>query len=161
LIICSDAGIKNDFNDEQPRNAPSSIRLSFDPDSNVNDESDLHQQKDPPQRTSTDAGIQIVLSDEHEANEFSEIRVSVDPNSNVNEESNVHSKKQRSQRISTDDGIEIDCNDEQRRNESASIRARVGSDSDIPASEPKRQRFTQNRINSRERQPSQTRGDEQ
>jgi hypothetical protein len=46
LIFCSDAGMKNDFNDEHPINAPRSIRLSFDPDSNVNDESDAQKQKE-------------------------------------------------------------------------------------------------------------------
>jgi hypothetical protein len=112
LIISGDAGMQNDFNDEHPRNAAPSIRVSFDPDSKVNDESDVHQQKEPTQRTSTDAGIHIILSDEQEANEFSSIRVSLDPDSKVNAESNVHSKKQRSQRTSTHAGIQIDRNDE-------------------------------------------------
>jgi hypothetical protein len=50
LIVCSDAGMKNDFNDEHPRNAPPSIRVCFDPDSKVNDERDLQEEKQRSQR---------------------------------------------------------------------------------------------------------------
>jgi hypothetical protein len=56
-IIWRDAGMKNDFNDEHSWNASASIRLSFDPDSKVNDESDAHEWKQPVQNNLTDIGI--------------------------------------------------------------------------------------------------------
>jgi hypothetical protein len=62
-IVSTDAGIKNDFTDEHSQNAYSSMRISLDPDSKVNDESDLHSRKQRSQRTSTDAGRQIVFND--------------------------------------------------------------------------------------------------
>jgi hypothetical protein len=45
-IWCSEAGRQIDFNIEQPENAFASIRVSFDPDSNVNDDSDSHDEKE-------------------------------------------------------------------------------------------------------------------
>jgi hypothetical protein len=36
-MIFTEAGMKIDFNDEQSENAHSPIRVSFEPDSNVND----------------------------------------------------------------------------------------------------------------------------
>jgi hypothetical protein len=39
-IFWSDAGRQIDFNDEQPESTCAPIRVSFDPDSNVKDESD-------------------------------------------------------------------------------------------------------------------------
>jgi hypothetical protein len=55
-IACSDAGRQSDSNDEHQESAQASIRVSFDPDSNVNDESDLHSQKECSPRNSTKAG---------------------------------------------------------------------------------------------------------
>jgi hypothetical protein len=63
-IISSDAGRQIDGNDEQPRSALDSIRRSFDPDSNVNDESDPHKKKGFSPTNSTEAGRQIDFSDE-------------------------------------------------------------------------------------------------
>jgi hypothetical protein len=40
--MSTDAGMKIDFNDEQWSNAHLSIRLNWDPDSNVNDRRELH-----------------------------------------------------------------------------------------------------------------------
>jgi hypothetical protein len=67
--ISSDAGMKNDFNEEHPRNACCSIRFSFDRDSKVNDESDSQKPNDPWQMISTDAGIQMNCNDEQMRNE--------------------------------------------------------------------------------------------
>jgi hypothetical protein len=58
-IICSEAGRQIDCNDEQREKAFASIRVSFDPDSNVNDESDEHDEKELVPRNSTVAGRQI------------------------------------------------------------------------------------------------------
>jgi hypothetical protein len=55
-ICCSDAGRQIDSNDEQPKSALGSIRVSFDPDSNVNDESDSQHMKELSPRNSTEVG---------------------------------------------------------------------------------------------------------
>jgi hypothetical protein len=57
--ISTDAGIQIDVNDEQPESARASIRVSFEPDSNVNDERDFKLQKHLRHNISTEAGIQI------------------------------------------------------------------------------------------------------
>jgi hypothetical protein len=44
-ITCSEVGRQIDFHEEQRENASASIRISFDPDLNANDESDLQYQK--------------------------------------------------------------------------------------------------------------------
>jgi hypothetical protein len=64
LIRRSDAGKSIDFSDEQPESALASIRVSFDPDSNVNDESDLHDEKECSPRNLTDEGRQIDCNNE-------------------------------------------------------------------------------------------------
>jgi hypothetical protein len=63
-IVCSDAGTQIDFNDEQSEKVKPSIRLSFEPDSNENDESDLHLAKECFPRNSTEAGRQTDSNDE-------------------------------------------------------------------------------------------------
>jgi hypothetical protein len=63
-IISSEAGRQIAFNDEQPGNAFDAIRVSFDPDSNVNDERDVQSEKHLSPRNSTEAGRQIDFSDE-------------------------------------------------------------------------------------------------
>jgi hypothetical protein len=60
-----DRGIRIDSNDEHSENAFASIRLSFEPDSNVNDESDVHKENEDSPRNSTEAGRQIDVNDEH------------------------------------------------------------------------------------------------
>jgi hypothetical protein len=60
----TEAGRQIDSNDEQSQSALDSIRVSFDPDSNVNDESDLQPEKDFSPRNSTEAGRQIDFNDE-------------------------------------------------------------------------------------------------
>jgi hypothetical protein len=82
-IVCSDAGRQIDSNDEEPSSALASIRVSFDPDSNVNDESDLHEKKDPFPRNATDAGTQMNLKDEQHENDLVPISDSSDLNSNA------------------------------------------------------------------------------
>jgi hypothetical protein len=77
----SEAGRQIDFN-EQPRNANASIRDSFVPCSNVNDESDVHEEKEDSPRNSTAAGRQIDFNDEHSQNARASIRVSFEPDSN-------------------------------------------------------------------------------
>jgi hypothetical protein len=67
--------------------------VSFDPDSKVNDESDLHPLKHPSPRNSTDAGRQIDFNDEQPESALASIRVSVDPDSNCNEQSELHESK--------------------------------------------------------------------
>jgi hypothetical protein len=57
-------GIRIDFNNEQPKNACASIRVNFDPDSNVNDESRLHPKKELSPRNSTEAGRQSDFNEE-------------------------------------------------------------------------------------------------
>jgi hypothetical protein len=54
----------SDCNDKQPDSAIASIRVSFDPDSNANDESESHPQKHCSPRNSTDTGTQIDFNDE-------------------------------------------------------------------------------------------------
>jgi hypothetical protein len=44
-----------------PANAPSSVRVNLDPDSNVIKESDLDLGKHPALKTSSDAGITIAI----------------------------------------------------------------------------------------------------
>jgi hypothetical protein len=93
LSSFTDSGIRSDFNDEQSQSASDAIRVSFDPDSNVNDESDLHPQKDLSPRNSTEAGRQIDFNDEQLQSAHDAIRVSFDPDSNVNDESDLHPQK--------------------------------------------------------------------
>jgi hypothetical protein len=52
------AGIVIDSNDVQSEKAFSEIRVSWDPESNVNEESDLHVRKQPSGIIVTDAGRQ-------------------------------------------------------------------------------------------------------
>jgi hypothetical protein len=63
-ICSSDEGRQIDINGEQPESVLASIRVSIDPDSNVNDKSDSQDEKESPQKNSTDAGRQIDLNDE-------------------------------------------------------------------------------------------------
>jgi hypothetical protein len=86
-IICSDAGRQTEFNDAQSESAFASIRVSFDPDSNVNDESNSHQLKEHFPRVSTEAGRQTDSNESQDMNADDSIRVSFDSDSNVNAES--------------------------------------------------------------------------
>jgi hypothetical protein len=58
-VIWSEAGRQIESNDEQSESAYASIRVSLDPDSNVNDESDVHDENKRASRHSTEAGTQI------------------------------------------------------------------------------------------------------
>jgi hypothetical protein len=62
--ISTDAGRQIDFNEEQGESARASIRVSFDPGSNVNDESESHSLKEASPRNSTEAGRQIDFNEE-------------------------------------------------------------------------------------------------
>jgi hypothetical protein len=59
----TEAGRQIDFNDQQPWNAAVSIRVSFDPSSNVNDQSESQDANERLPRTSTEAGRQIDCRD--------------------------------------------------------------------------------------------------
>jgi hypothetical protein len=72
--------------DEQQENACDSIRVSFETDSKVIDESNLHDSKHRLQRVSTEAGMQIDRNDEQSENAFASIRVSFEPDSKINDE---------------------------------------------------------------------------
>jgi hypothetical protein len=86
-IVGNEGGRQSDFNDEQPESASASIRVSFDSDSKVNDERDLHEEKDLSPTNSTDAGRQIDFNDEQAWNANFSIRISFEPDSNINEQS--------------------------------------------------------------------------
>jgi hypothetical protein len=86
--------------------------VSFDPDSNVNGESNPHPENELSPRNSTEAGRQIDFNDEEPESAFASIRVSFDPDSNVNDESNSHCAKELSPSNSTDAGRQIDFKDE-------------------------------------------------
>jgi hypothetical protein len=60
----TDEGMKTDFSNEQLENDCSSIRISFDPLSNVNEESERQSEKQSRPRISTDAGIQTERIDD-------------------------------------------------------------------------------------------------
>jgi hypothetical protein len=81
----TEAGREIDLNDEQEENAFASIRISFDPDSNVNDESELHDEKQPSPRNSTEAGREIDLNDEQEERAYASIRIRLDADSNISD----------------------------------------------------------------------------
>jgi hypothetical protein len=72
-ISFTEAGIEIDLSDEQDENADSSIRSSVDSDSNVNVESDSHQEKHDLQRILTEEGIETDLSDEQDENAYASI----------------------------------------------------------------------------------------
>jgi hypothetical protein len=58
----TDAGIKSDFRNEQPPKDPSPIQVSFDPDSNITEESG-QREKQPEHIISTSRGITTVGAD--------------------------------------------------------------------------------------------------
>jgi hypothetical protein len=70
-------------------NTPSSIRNNLDPDSNLIEESDLHQEKQNPPKNSTDAG-RMISTKPVPLNAESSIRDNLDLDSNVTEESDLH-----------------------------------------------------------------------
>jgi hypothetical protein len=89
--------------------------VSFDPESNVNDVSEVHPLKLLEQRVSTDAGMRIDVNDVQFIKTRSSIRLNFDRESNVNDESDEQSEKHSSPITSSDDGMEIDPNDEQQK----------------------------------------------
>jgi hypothetical protein len=68
-----EAGRQIDCNDEQLESASSSIRVSFDPDSNVNDDNEVHPLKDLHPRNSTEKGRQIAANDEQPSSALASI----------------------------------------------------------------------------------------
>jgi hypothetical protein len=84
-------------------NALASIRDTLDPDSNLTEESDVHQKKHTIPKISILAGRMISIKPVRE-NAFLSIRDNLDPYSNVIEESDLHSEKHFSHKISTDAG---------------------------------------------------------
>jgi hypothetical protein len=103
-IISSEAGRQIDFNDEQPHRTFASIRVNFEPGSNANDESEVHEENEHSPRNSTEAGRQIDSNDEHLENAFASIRVSFEQDSNVNEQSESYEQKHPRRRISISRG---------------------------------------------------------
>jgi hypothetical protein len=84
----TEAGRQIDCNDEQIESADASIRVNFDPISNVNDESDLPDKKERLARDSPEAGREIDRKDEQlESSDF-------DLDSTVNDERDLHPKKE-------------------------------------------------------------------
>jgi hypothetical protein len=77
-----------------------------DPDSNVTEESELHQEKQHLSQTSTDAGTMISTKPVTE-NAFSSICDNFDPDSNITEEGDQPSEKHLSPQTSTDTGTTI------------------------------------------------------
>jgi hypothetical protein len=63
-IISTEDGIQIDTSDEHPENARSSIRRTFEPDSNITDESETQPRKHSRGTISTNAGMHIDSSDE-------------------------------------------------------------------------------------------------
>jgi hypothetical protein len=59
----TDAGIQIDCNDEQSERAHDSIRVSFDPDSNDNEQSDPQQENENSPRNAIEAGREIDFND--------------------------------------------------------------------------------------------------
>jgi hypothetical protein len=98
-----------------------SIRVSFDSDSNGNEQSERQLEKEFADRISTEAGTLIFLNEEQSESAEIGIRVSSDPDSNTNDESDVHKEKEHSPRDSTDAGRQIDSNPRQPENAAASI----------------------------------------
>jgi hypothetical protein len=127
----ADRGRHIDFNDEQSEKAFASIRVSFDPDSNVNDESDLHEEKELAPRNPTDAGRQTDCNFEQLWKAFDSIRASFDPDSNENDERDVHAEKELAPRNSTDAGRKIDCSNREPVRAFASIRVSFDPDSNV------------------------------
>jgi hypothetical protein len=70
-------------NDEQAISAFFSIRFSFEPGPNVNDESDVHESKELSPRNSTEAGRQTDRNEENFENELPPISCSSDSYSNA------------------------------------------------------------------------------
>jgi hypothetical protein len=69
ISICStDAGTRSGVRDEQYKNAESSIRSNFDPDSKETPERHLQSSKHCIQRISTEEGMQIDLNESQFAN---------------------------------------------------------------------------------------------
>jgi hypothetical protein len=80
-----------DSSDEN-ENAPLSIRLKCEFDSNVSDESDLQNEKHPDPRISTFRGIMIDSSDDSR-NTSESIRFKLEFDSNVSDESDSQDEK--------------------------------------------------------------------
>jgi hypothetical protein len=89
-------GIKIEWSDEN-ENAPDSIRVKCEFDSNVIDESDLQYEKHFDPRISTLFGIKIEWSDENE-NASDSIRVNREFDSNVIDESELQCDSMKPQR---------------------------------------------------------------
>jgi hypothetical protein len=69
------------------------IRLSFDPDSSVNEESDSHAKKQCRPRIPTEAGKQMDNSEEQPEKILAPIQVRFDQDSNVHDESDLQLEK--------------------------------------------------------------------
>jgi hypothetical protein len=81
----TDHGIQIDFNARQEQNVPYSIRVSFESDSNSNDERDKQDEKHFSPRTLTYDATQIDFNALQPQNAFPSIRASCESDLNVNE----------------------------------------------------------------------------
>jgi YbbR domain-containing protein len=79
-----------DSNAEQLENGLHSIRVSFESESNVRDEREEHEEKQPLQRASTDDGIEMDFNASQFENALLSIRLSFELNSNVMDEMDRH-----------------------------------------------------------------------
>jgi hypothetical protein len=87
----------------------------------VNDDIDVHPEKELFPRYSTEAGRQIDFNDEQPENADPSIRVSFDSGSNVNDDIDLHLQKEVSPRDLTEAGRQIDLKDEQEESARCSI----------------------------------------
>jgi hypothetical protein len=99
-IISTEPGREIDCSDRHPESAFASIRVSFEQDSNVNDESDAQPERYLSPITSTKQGIQIDISLEQPVNAFASIRVSFESDSKTNPERPSQKLKEYAHRTS-------------------------------------------------------------
>jgi hypothetical protein len=122
------AGRQIDLSDEHSENTHLWISRSFEPDSNVTDESLSKPPKHFSQRTSTDAGTQIDSSEEQLENVHSSIFRRVDPGSNVNNLRDVISER-ASGSTASDAGRQSDSNRSHAKNDRDAIVSRFDTGS--------------------------------
>jgi hypothetical protein len=79
----TEAGRQIDFNDEQPESGELSIRRSFEPGSNSDDEGHLHSERAHSSRSSTQGERRIDRNDERRAKAFESVRLGFDSVSDI------------------------------------------------------------------------------
>jgi hypothetical protein len=94
-----------DVNAGHWENTKAKIRVSFESDSNVNEEREGHSAKQKHSRTATDDGIQMDFNAPHVRNVELPITVSFEFGSNVTNDREEDLLKHRRSKTSTDEGI--------------------------------------------------------